>query len=89
MTTKNMKERATGTQAPSRNLMREAEKYRASKAPKNTTNPIAKKTLRFQHKTITRDIKQVVTSITVITAKPVPYNRMSSRSKQKMELLSP
>ena len=41
--------------------------------PKKNTKQIAKKTLWCQHKTITRDIKQVVTSITEITAKPVPY----------------
>ena len=40
--------------------------------PKKNTKQIAKKTLRCQHRTITRDIKQVVTSITEITAKPVP-----------------
>lgn len=81
MIIKNMNERATGTQAPSRNLIKEAEKYRASIAPKKTTKQIAQKTLRFQHKTITRDIKQVVTSMTVITAKPAPQEPVSRGSQ--------
>jgi len=39
--------------------------------PKNTMKQIASKMFLCQHKTITRDIKQVVTSMTVMTAKPV------------------
>ncbi|MFS7958743.1 hypothetical protein Hanom_Chr08g00682301 [Helianthus anomalus] len=63
-------ESAIGTHAPSRNFIREAEKYKASIVPKSTTKPIARKTLWCQHRTITRDVKHVVTNITVITAKP-------------------
>ena len=65
------KERAIGTHAPSRNLIREAEKKSTSMVPKNTTKHIARKMFLCQQRTITRDIKQVVTSITIITAKPV------------------
>lgn len=38
--------------------------------PKKNMKPRANKTLLFQHKMITRDIRHVVTSITVITARP-------------------
>lgn len=64
------KEMATGTHAPSKNLIKEAEKYKASIVPKKITKQTARRTFWCQHKTITNDIKQVVTSITVITAKP-------------------
>jgi hypothetical protein len=65
-----MKERTIGTQAPSLNLMSAAEKYSASMVPKNTMKPIARNMLLFQHEIITRDIRHVVTSMTVITANP-------------------
>ena len=65
-----------GTHAPSKNLIREAEKYKASIVPKNITKQSARRTLLRQHKTITNDIKQVVTSMTVMTAK--------TDTKQKM-----
>jgi len=67
-----MKERITGTQAPSRNFITEAEKYSASMDPKKNMKATARKTLLPQQSMMTRDIRQVVTSITVITAKPAP-----------------
>lgn len=82
----NMNERTTGTHAPSRNLIREAEKYKASIAPKNKTKQIARRTLRCQHRTITRDIKQVVTSITVITARPEWIKTMNSMVNCKFQM---
>jgi len=51
--------------------MSAAEKYSASMVPKNTMKPIARNMLLCQHKTITRDIRHVVTSMTVITANPI------------------
>lgn len=39
--------------------------------PKKMMKPNARKMLLYQHRTITRDIRHVVTSITVITANPV------------------
>lgn len=39
--------------------------------PKKMMKPNARKMLLCQHRTITRDIRHVVTSITVITANPV------------------
>lgn len=66
----NTKESALGTQAPSKNLIRVAEKKSASMEPKKTTKHTARIMLLFQQRTITRDIKQVVTSITVMTANP-------------------
>jgi len=74
MTIRNMSERAMGTQAPSRNLIRDAEKYSASMDPKKNMKQMARKILLRQHTTITRDIRQVVTSMTVITAKPIHRN---------------
>ncbi|MFS8032094.1 hypothetical protein Hanom_Chr17g01553571 [Helianthus anomalus] len=71
MMTRKMHESTTGTHAPSRNLIKDAEKYIISIEPKKNINPRAKKTLFRQHRTITSDIRQVVTNITVITAKPV------------------
>jgi len=65
-----MKASTIGTQAPSLNLISAAEKYSASIVPKNTIKPIARNMLLCQHKTITRDIRHVVTSMTVITANP-------------------
>jgi len=65
-----IKARTIGTQAPSLNLMSAAEKYSASMVPKNTMKAIARNMLLCQHKTITRDIRHVVTSMTVITANP-------------------
>ena len=38
--------------------------------PKKNIKQIARRMLLCQHRTMTRDIRQVVTSITVITAKP-------------------
>jgi hypothetical protein len=51
--------------------MSAAEKYSASMVPKNTMKAIARNMLLCQHKTITRDIRHVVTSMTVITANPI------------------
>lgn len=50
--------------------MSEAEKQRDSIVPKKKMKASAQSELLRQHKTITSDIRQVVTSITVITAKP-------------------
>lgn len=44
--------------------------------PKKNIKQMARKTLLCQHRIITRDIRQVVTSITVITAKPVHKKKM-------------
>ena len=63
----NMRTRSIGTQAPSRNLMREAEKLRASMDPKKSRKNIASIILLCQHIMITNDVKQVVTSKTVMT----------------------
>lgn len=43
--------------------------------PKKNIKQMARMTLLCQQRTITRDIRQVVTSITVITAKPVPEEK--------------
>ncbi|MCD9642603.1 hypothetical protein HAX54_029486, partial [Datura stramonium] len=67
---------AIGTHAPSNNLIKEAEKYKASIDPKKIGKQIARKTLWCQHKTITNDIKQVVTSMTVMIAKPDTKRRL-------------
>jgi len=80
MIIRNMRERAMGTQAPSRNLIRDAEKYSASMDPKKNMKQMARKILLCQHNTITRDIRQVVTSITVMTAKPVHPNSIKIKS---------
>lgn len=74
-----MNERAIGTHAPSRNLIREAEKYRASMEPKKKMKQMARKIFLCQHKIMTRDIRQVVTSMTVITARPVQSKLKMSR----------
>jgi hypothetical protein len=51
--------------------MSAAKKYSASMVPKNRMKPIARNMLLCQHKTITRDIRHVVTSMTVIIANPM------------------
>jgi len=66
----NAKEMVMGTHAPLRNFTIDAEKYKDSISPKKTKKQNATEMLFFQHNTITKDIKHVVTSITVITAKP-------------------
>ena len=76
MQVRNTSANAIGTHAPCRNLIREAEKKRASMEPNMKTNPSARRTFWCQHSTITIDIKQVVTSITVITAKPVVKSKV-------------
>jgi hypothetical protein len=53
------------------NLMSAAKKYSASMVPKNRMKPIARNMLLCQHKTITGDIRHVVTSMTVIIANPM------------------
>jgi len=77
MTERNTNAKATGTHAPSKNLITEAEKKRASMEPKKRTNPIASRTFLCQQITITSDIKQEVTSITETTAKPVAHSTLS------------
>lgn len=59
-----------GSQAPSRNFMSEEEKNKASIDPKTTKNASARRGELCQHKIMTKDVRQVVTNITVITAKP-------------------
>lgn len=50
--------------------------------PKKIRKPSARKILLFQQSTMTSDIKQVVTSITVITARPVSRKfRTNSENK--------
>lgn len=56
-------------QVPSTNLMREAEMQRASIDPKKSRKHTASRTLFSQHLMITNDVRQVVTSITEMTAK--------------------
>lgn len=51
-------------------LARQADKYNNSKDPKTTTKAIATRTFLFHTITIIRNIKQVVTNITVMTARP-------------------
>lgn len=71
-----------GTHAPSRNLMRDAEKYSASMEPKTNIKQMARTILLCQHKTITRDIKQVVTSMTVMTANPVHGKKTKKAARE-------
>lgn len=68
-----MRKRASriGSQAPSRNLISAAEKYRLSMEPKKRRNARANNGDLCQQRIITRDVRQVVTSITVMTASPV------------------
>jgi len=94
MKVRNTRANAIGTHAPCRNLIREAEKKRASMVPNMKTNPSARRTFWCQHSTITSDIKQVVTSITVITAKPVVQSKVChilvrKNKKIPLTLLSP
>ena len=65
----NMITRSIGTQVPSKNLMREDEKLRASKDPKKSRKNIASIILLCQHIMITNDVRHVVTKKTVMTAK--------------------
>lgn len=64
-------ESASGAHPPSGTLIKDAEMYTASIDPKKRRKHTARKMLRRQTITITSVIKKVVTSITVITARPV------------------
>lgn len=57
-------------------MIREAEKKSNSMVPKNKMKHRAKKMFLCQHRTITRDIKQVVTNMTIMTAKPVAIEQL-------------
>ena len=69
-----MNARRMGNQAPSRNLMSDAEKYSNSIDPKKSRKQRATNGRLFQQRIITKKVRQVVTSITVITANPVTGN---------------
>lgn len=59
-----------GSQAPSLNLVSEAEKYSNSIEPKKSRKVIAIIGGFCQQMMITKDVRHVVTNITVITANP-------------------
>lgn len=70
MTVTRKSERRIGSHAPSRNLMRDAEKYSNSMDPKKTRKERATNGGFLQQSMMTKDVRQVVTNITAITANP-------------------
>ena len=67
-----------GSQAPSRNLIRDAEKKSSSMEPKPRRKQSANKGGLCQQRIITREVRDVVTSITVITARPAGQSQPCS-----------
>jgi hypothetical protein len=70
MTVMRNRARRMGSQAPSRNLVSEAEKYSNSIEPKKSRKQRARIGGLCQQRMITKEVRHVVTSITVITANP-------------------
>lgn len=56
--------------------------------PKNNRKQIASQPLLCQHKTMTRDIRHVVTNMTVMTARPVYRKKANNRLKYISNLIS-
>lgn len=67
--------------------MRDAEKYRASMEPKTRRKARARRGGLCQQRIMTRDVRHVVTSITVITAKPAMEIRTGKQEIGMMQII--
>lgn len=74
------KEKRMGSQPPLCTLAMHAKKYSSSTDPNMTINMDAAIMFCFQTVLIMRNIKQVVTNITVITARPADQTTMKPRN---------